>query len=194
MAVDNTLGYVVAIGASAGGIIAVRDLLSELPVDLNAPVVVAIHSDATSKLSEILQIKCPLSIKQLDDGEVLKPGWIYTVPGATHAFFRDGSVRLSKPVRNSGYRPSIDGLFMTLAAEHKDKAIAVVLSGALNDGMRGAQIVYDMGGRTIVQSPDEAKYESMPMNVIKSDHPREILSAKDLGIWLLNAIGHKPAD
>lgn len=183
---------VVAIGASAGGIEALRGLLSGLPHNLAAPIVIAMHSEVTSRLSEVLKIKSDLKIKVLEDGEALLAGIIYTVPGATHAFFRDGSVRLSEPVRDSGFRPSIDGLFMTLAAEYQDKAIAVVLSGTLNDGMRGAQIIYDMGGRTIVQKPEEAKYGSMPLNVIRSDHPEEVLSAQDLGKWLAQTIGTIP--
>ena len=180
---------VVAIGASAGGIEAVVALLSQLPEGLNAPVVVAIHSQAGSQLKEILDHTFNLDVRTLRDGDTVEKGVIYVVPGATHAFFRDGRVRLSEPVRDSGFRPSIDGLFMTLAAEYGERAIAVVLSGTMNDGMRGAQIVHDMGGRTIVQNPEDARFESMPMNVILADHPRKILSAGDLGLWLADTLG-----
>ncbi|MGC3939293.1 chemotaxis protein CheB [Roseobacter sp. EG26] len=185
-------GFVVAIGASAGGIKAIRALLSCLPANLGAPVVIAMHSEPSSNLTEVLQIRSPLAIKRLEDGEALRTGQIYVVPGATHAFFRDGRVRLSEPVRDSGFRPSIDGLFMTLAAEYKEKAIAVVLSGTMNDGTRGAQVVYDMGGQTIVQNPEDATFESMPLSVILMDHPQQILSAEDLGSWLDETIGTAP--
>ncbi|WP_300037934.1 chemotaxis protein CheB [uncultured Roseobacter sp.] len=182
-------GFVVAIGASAGGLKAIRALLTTLPEHLNAPIVIAMHSKPASQLTEILKIQCPLKIKRLEDAETLVPGQIYIVPGATHAFFRDGRVRLSEPVRNSGFRPSIDALFMTLAAEYKDRAIAVVLSGTMNDGTRGAQVIYDMGGRTVVQNPDDATFEGMPRNVILSDHPKKILSAEGLGEWIAKAVG-----
>jgi two-component system CheB/CheR fusion protein len=78
---------------------------------------------------------------------------------------------------------------MTLAAEYGDRAIAVVLSGALKDGMRGAQIIYDMGGQTIVQDPREAEHAGMPNSVIFDDHQETVLSAAKLGEWLGNLIG-----
>jgi len=143
--------FVVAIGASAGGLAAINDLLAELPDGLNAPIVIAAHSEPASMLKEALQIHSSLKIKTVEDGEVLENGTVYIVPGAKHAFFRNGTLTLSTIVQDSGFRPSIDAMFMTLAAEYGERAIAVVLSGLLNDGMRGAQVIYDMGGRTIVQ-------------------------------------------
>lgn len=185
--------FVVGIGASAGGLVAIREVLAELPPDISAAVVVAQHSVEGSQLREVLTTHCALPVKALDDGETLQTGTVYVVPGGRHGFFRDGRVRLSKPVRDSGFRPSIDGLFITMAVEYGERAIAVVLSGTMNDGMRGTQVIYDMGGRTIVQNPEEAKHGSMPMNVIRSNHPREILSATDLGKWLRDTLGAGPA-
>ncbi|MBW4709417.1 chemotaxis protein CheB [Roseobacter sp. YSTF-M11] len=182
-------GYVVAIGGSAGALDAVRELIDGLPRDLDAPIVVAIHGDSTSQLSEILQALCPLPVRKVTDGETLQPGWIYVVPGATHALFKDKQIRLSELVEDSGFRPSIDALFMTLASEYGDKAVGVVLSGTMNDGMRGAQIIYDMGGQTIVQDPETASFQSMPRMVINADHPRQILAARELGVWLGELIG-----
>ncbi|UWR21860.1 chemotaxis protein CheB [Sulfitobacter sp. S190] len=189
MSKDNTDTFVVAIGASAGGLTAVVELLRALPEGLNAPIVIAIHSDPSSRLDTVLQAKINLPIVKLETDTKLEAGTVYVVPGATHALFRKGSVRLSEEVSESGFRPSIDALFMTLAAEYQDKAVAVVLSGLLKDGMRGAQVVYDMGGRTIVQNPEDAIYESMPRSVINSDHPAAILSATELGEWLCDLIG-----
>ncbi|WP_299847528.1 chemotaxis protein CheB [uncultured Roseovarius sp.] len=181
--------YVVAIGASAGGLAAIKDLIAMLPSDLDAPIVIAVHSEPASKLTEVLKQASALSIKKVEDCEELKKGWIYIVPGATHAFFRNGKVHLSELVRNSGFRPSIDALFITLAAEYGDRAIAVVLSGALKDGMRGAQVIYDMGGQTIVQDPQEAEFAGMPNSVIFGDNQETVLSAAKLGVWLRDLIG-----
>ena len=183
---------VIAIGASAGGLEALRELLGELPADFPAPIVVAIHSQPESRLIGVLQFdaaKRGMAVRQVSDGDKLQPGMVHVVPGATHAFFRRGGLRLSETVRDSGFRPSIDALFMSLASEYGADAIAVVLSGMMNDGMRGAQVIYDMGGITIVQDPKDADHASMPQNVINADHPREVLSAQDLGIWLRKAIG-----
>jgi chemotaxis response regulator CheB len=175
---------VIAVGASAGGVKAIADFVDGLPDDLAAPVVVAMHSDPSSRLSTLLAMKCRLPIRQLEDGEVLENGVVYVVPGARHAFFRAGGMRLSEPVRDSGFRPSIDALFMSLASEYRDRAVAVVLSGTLHDGLRGVQVVHDMRGITVAQDPEEAQFKSMPMHVIMRDHPMQILSAHDLGVWV----------
>jgi two-component system chemotaxis response regulator CheB len=181
--------FIVAIGASAGGLPAVKELLAELPPDLNAPVVIAIHSEPASILRQALEFRSPLNIKTAEDGETLEKSTVYVVPGAKHAFFGGGQLRISSVVRDSGFRPSIDALFMTMAAEYGERAIGVILSGLLQDGMRGAQVVHDMGGRTIVQDPAEALHDSMPNSVIRSDHPKAILSATELGHWLTSVIG-----
>ena len=184
---------VVAIGASAGGLEALRELLSELPVHFPAPIIVAIHSQPSSKLAQVLSFDEArdggMKVREVKDGDTLEPGVVHVLPGATHAFFRQGGLRLSETVRDSGFRPSIDALFMSLASEYGADAIAVVLSGLMNDGMRGAQVIYDMGGITIVQDPRDADYAEMPQNVIRADHPSQVLSAKDLGVWLREAIG-----
>lgn len=179
----------IAIGASAGGLSALKDLLAELPPGLDAPIVIAVHSNPASKLKESLQISSSLDIKTAKDGEILEKGIVYVVPGAKHAFFRNGGLRLSTVVRDSGFRPSIDALFMSMASEYGQKAIAVVLSGLMKDGMRGAQVIFDMGGRTIVQDPKDAQYASMPNGVIFNDHPDAILKASDLGRWIASTVG-----
>jgi len=170
---------------------AVKDLLSKLPPDLDAPVVIAIHSEPASRLLEILQFHSSLTIKTVVDGDTIEKGKVYVVPGAKHAFFRGGCLHLSDVVEQSGFRPSIDALFMTLAAEYGDRAVAVVLSGLLQDGMRGAQVIHDMGGRTIVQDPSDAKHPSMPRSVIHGDHPEAIRTASELGVWLTSFVGHR---
>jgi chemotaxis response regulator CheB len=181
---------VIAIGASAGGLNALHDLLGEIPNDFAAPIVVAIHSLPFSRQVKVLNYNANAGqrICEAEDGTELENGVIYVIPGATHGLFSQGKLRLSKVVRDSGFRPSIDALFMTLAAEYRENAIAVVLSGALNDGMRGAQVIYDLGGQTIVQDPREADFAAMPRNVIRADHPTEVLLAQELGIWLREAI------
>ncbi len=182
-------GYVVAIGASAGGLLAIKDLISELPSGFAAPIVIGVHSEPSSKLTEALKQGSSLNIKKIEDGETLLPGQIYIVPGAMHALFKNGAVHLSEVVRDSGFRPSIDAMFMTLASEYGERGIAVVLSGMMKDGMRGAQVLYDMGGQTIVQDPREAAHSGMPNSVIYYDHPETIRSAAQLGVWLRELVG-----
>jgi two-component system chemotaxis response regulator CheB len=182
--------YVVSIGASAGGLEAIQELLKSLPKKLNAPIVIAVHSNEHSLLAKVLSINIDLPLKVVENKDTLKKGMIYVVPGARHVFFKEDYLELSEHVEDSGFRPSIDAMFMTMAATHKQNSIAVVLSGLLKDGMRGAQIVYDMGGQTIVQDPKDAKEVGMPNSVIYADHPEAVLKASELGEWLSDLIGH----
>lgn len=189
MSEEYNPNYVVAIGASAGGLAAIEDLLSQLPLQINAPIVIAVHGGKNSILTKVLKFKSSLAIKEAEDGDILKKGTVYVAPGAKHVLFKNNTIILSKLVENSGFRPSIDAMFITMAAEYKERAIAVVLSGLLEDGMRGAQVIYDMGGRTIVQDPKEAKESGMPRSIILNDHPEEILPAAQLGTWLKEYVG-----
>lgn len=182
---------IVVIGASAGGLEPLREVLAELPIDFAAPVVVAVHSGPGSALKSALDLSSSIDIQicHAASGVTPKPGIVYVVPGAKHALLSHGKLELSELVHNSGFRPSIDALFITAATEYRENAVAVVLSGTLNDGMRGAQVLYDLGGITLVQDPEDAKYASMPQNVVRSDHPVEIINATQIGKWLVEYIG-----
>ena len=174
------------IGSSAGGLSALIGLLRELPADHPAPIVIAAHGGPDSHLHEALSLSrgIVLPILQATDDMPLEGGAAYVLPGATHGLVVGRRLHLSPPVRGSRFRPSIDALFMTAAASYGGGAVAVVLSGTMDDGMRGAQVIYDLGGVTIVQDPDDAERAEMPQNVIAADHPREILPAPALGRWL----------
>ena len=185
---------VVAIGASAGGFGAVRELLSVLPEDFGAPIVVAIHSGPDGDLARSLDIARSSGpvIREAQDGDRLEPGHVYALPAAKHGFFVGDELRLSDTVRDSGFRPSIDALFMTLAAVYRDAAVAVVLSGTMDDGKRGAQVIHDLGGITLVQDPGDASFAEMPRAVIRADHPYQILPAKALGELLIELVHGEP--
>ena len=148
------------------------------------PVIIAVHGGSKSRLADVLQFHKKLDVRAAKDGDILRGGVIYVVPGATHAAVKDGHIFLSEPARQAKFRPSIDALFVSLAMEYKQGAIGIVLSGTLNDGMKGAQILYEMGGITIAQDPDDAQFNCMPQSVITHDHPEDVLSAKHIGAWL----------
>ncbi|MEP3918994.1 chemotaxis protein CheB [Ascidiaceihabitans sp.] len=92
-------------------------------------------------------------------------------------------------MHDSGFRPSIDALFMTMAAEYGDRAVAVILSGTLKDGMRGAQVVFDVGGRTIVPDPPRSCIRRHAQQHHFQRSPEEILPAADLGRGLTQELG-----
>ena len=177
---------IVVVGCSAGGMEALIDLLGEIPATFKYPIVIASHSGPSSQLLQALQIRrnIDIPVQPAVDGARLEGQTVYVLPGATHGLIVGNTLRLSELVRESGFRPSIDALFMTAAAEYRENTIGVVLSGTMKDGMRGAQVIYDMGGTTIVQDPVEAQHASMPQSVITADHPRKILEAAELGRWL----------
>ena len=180
--------FVVAIGGSAGALDAMIELLAEVPAGLPVPIVLALHSMPDARLIRPLELKLPHDMHEITEGETLRPGHLHVAPAARHVFFRNDTLHLSDPVEDSGFRPSIDALFMTLATTWGDRAIGVVLSGLLQDGMRGAQVLYDLGGRTLVQDPDYADYDEMPLAVIRNDHPDRILPAADLGRWITRVV------
>ena len=180
--------FVVAIAGSAGALEPLFELLAEVPVDLAAPIVLALHTAPQSDLITPLKMKLPHNFSLIESGAQLRPGTIHVPPAAQHVFIRGETLELSGPVGDSGFRPSMDALFMTLAASWGPKALAVVLSGLLQDGMRGSQVIYDMGGHTVVQDPDGAKFDQMPLSVIRNDHPDQILPPRDLGRWITRVV------
>ena len=181
----------VVVGASAGGLAALIEMLSVLPADYPIPLVIASHGGPGAQLLDALRLKrsIALPVAAATDGMELAGPRAVVLPGATHGLVAGRTLRLSELVRDSGFRPSIDALFMTAAASYGSGTVGVVLSGTMQDGMRGAQVIYDMGGKTIVQDPDDARRAEMPRAVIANDHPRAVLPADELGRWLADLAG-----
>src|SRR5215208_5461687 len=158
-------GKVVGLGASAGGLAAVQQVLDGLPHDLSASLVVVLHlmPDHPSYLAEILARTSPLRVVQATDGQPLEPRAVYVAPPDNHLLVGvDGRLTLdpSAPVRF--VRPSIDLFLGSLADSYDGRAIAVILSGAGNDGAEGVRRVKAAGGTVLAQTAESAEHESMP--------------------------------
>ncbi len=156
---------IVAIGASWGGLAAVGHVLAGLPASFGAAVVVAQHRDASSDadvLADLLGRRTPLAVADAEDGTELAPGRVVLAPSGYHLLVQDGHAELSvdEPVHHS--RPSIDVLFESVAVEHGDEAVGVVLTGANADGADGLAMIAARGGAAIVQDPAEAERPEMP--------------------------------
>ncbi|MDB4942057.1 MAG: CheB methylesterase [Labilithrix sp.] len=162
-------GHVVVVGASAGGVEALRELTSRLPPDLDASVLVALHvpSSSRSLLPAILQRHTKLAVRHAVDGEPLVPGTILVAPPDLHLLVHGGNVRLSHGARENGHRPAIDPMFRSAARWFGDRAVGVILSGALDDGTSGMLAVRLGRGTTIAQWPEEAAVPSMPLSAIR---------------------------
>jgi two-component system, chemotaxis family, protein-glutamate methylesterase/glutaminase len=166
----------VVIGGSAGSIRPLLQILSKLKASLDFPVIVILHrkNDSRSSLETLLNNGCALAVKEGEDKEALKNGVVYVAPSDYHLLIEDDhSLSLDASEKVLWSRPSIDVTFQSAAEVYKNKLLGVLLSGANNDGSMGMQRIKDMGGKTVVQSPENAEMPTMPLsaiNIIKPDY------------------------
>lgn len=162
---------VVVVGASAGGIEALSEVAKGLPAHLEAPVLVVMHiaPDSPGYLPEILSKRGALRAKNAEDGETLRAGRIYVAPPDRHLIVEaDGHVRTPRGPRENRSRPAVDPLFRSAALAFGTRAIGVILSGGLDDGAAGLRGIKMCGGTTIVQDPEDAIVNSMPLSALRS--------------------------
>ena len=157
----------VVIGASAGGIGALQQLCAALSSDLNAAVLVVVHTAASSSnlLPPVLRRAGCLNAITPDDGGTLEKGNIYVAPPERHMVVEDHSLRLVHGPRENHNRPAIDPTFRSAALAYGPRVIGVVLTGSLDDGTNGLMVVRAHGGEAIVQNPTSALFPAMPENL-----------------------------
>lgn len=181
----------IVIGTSAGGMYALIKILSKLPVNFPLPIAIVQHraKDQKNLLEEILQSKCKIKIKQADEKEAIENGIVYIAPPDYHLFIEaDETFSLSADVPWLYSRPSIDILFESAAIVYKEKLIAILLTGASNDGSQGIVTVSNYGGLTIAQEPSEADFPDMPIAAIKTNKVHFIWTIGQINEYLLKNI------
>ncbi len=159
---------IIVIGASAGGVEAITQLVASLPATFPAAILVVLHIPAhtPSALHDILDRAGPLPCAPVVDGEALCDGRIYVAPPDRHLMIDGDHVRLTRGPREGRTRPSADVLFRSAAYACGKCVIGIVLTGMLDDGTAGLWAIKDGGGLALVQSPQETAFSSMPQSAI----------------------------
>ncbi|MDR4516231.1 MAG: EAL domain-containing protein [Nitrosomonas sp.] len=182
----------VGIGASAGGLEALRDLIGSLPESDCLSYVIAQHVSPShvSMLINLLAPLTPLQVRNLEKKQKPEPGFIYITPPNNDVVLEKGQLILTKPQHTIGPKPSINRFFCSLADELKEHAIGIILSGTGTDGASGITAIKASDGITITQDPETAKYDSMPKAAINTGHNDLILSCTEIGPALMRLLKH----
>ncbi len=186
---------VIVIGTSAGGLSALKKLISQLPKNLQVPVLVVRHvsPDATGnvildELNKLDTLKC-LHAKH---GERLNPGNLYLALSDHHLLIGENlKMRVTKGAHENRSRPAIDPLFRSAAVAFGTGVIGILLTGYLDDGTSGMKAIKKCGGTCIVQDPDEAEYPDMPRNALNNVKIDHCLPIADMGALLDKIIPQK---
>jgi two-component system, chemotaxis family, protein-glutamate methylesterase/glutaminase len=136
---------------------------------------------ARSALPAILGRRARLPVAHAIEGEPIRPGRVYVAPPDRHLLLVPGRIRVAPGPRENGHRPAADPLFRSAAVAYGSRVVGVVLSGSLDDGTAGLRAVKSRGGMAVVQDPEEALYQGMPLHAVEGDHPDLILPLAEIG-------------
>jgi len=186
---------VVVIGTSAGGLSALKKLISQLPKDFPLPVLIVRHisADATgnillNELNKLNTIKC----EHAKSGNNLKSGYLYLAPSDHHLMIGgDLKMLVTKGAKENRSRPAIDPLFRSAAVAFGTGVIGILLTGYLDDGTSGMKAIKGCGGICIVQDPNEAEYPDMPRNAMNNVKIDYSLPISEMAALLYKLISQK---
>lgn len=178
-------GFVVGIGASAGGLGALEALFSNVDRNDSSAFIVVQHMppDTESSLTEILGRYTPLKVVAIEDGMELATGSVFVIQPGTEIKLEGRKFVVSKRDRESYSRP-VDALFHSLGYSFGANAIAIILSGTGSDGSEGIRDVHSTGGVTVAQTPSSAQFDGMPRNAIATECVDFVLPPKSIATWL----------
>lgn len=187
MAKDRLDGQCVVIGGSAGSLKIILYILSHLKKGFSIPIIIVLHrkNDSESTLTDVINNSTHLKVKEAEDKEQISPGMVYVAPANYHLLIEKEhifSLDVSEKVNFS--RPSIDVTFQTAAEAYGDGLIAIILSGANDDGTDGFKAVRKKKGITIAQDPKTASMYVMPQSAINHGLADHIFSANEIAEFL----------
>lgn len=180
----------VAIGTSTGGPVALQRVLTQLPASFPAPIVLIQHMPAafTKAFAERLDKLCKISVKEAEDGDILRPGLALLAPGGKQMMIDGrGSVKILPGDERLNYKPCVDITFGSAAKSYGDKVLAVVLTGMGADGREGARLLKQGGSHVWAQDEASCVIYGMPMAIVKADLADAIYSLDDIGRHLVEA-------
>ena len=186
---------IVVIGASAGGIAAIRTIVADLPATFPVPICVVVHMspDSPGILDQILDRAGELPATAARNGERIRSGHIYVAPPDSHLVLEPGVLRLTKGPKENRFRPAIDPLFRSAAQVYGPAATGVVLTGHLDDGTAGLWAIRQLGGISIVQDPADALFPSMPRSAIAHMAPDYVVPLSHVAPLLI-ALNERPVE
>ncbi len=191
--VNNPL-CIVGIGASAGGLEALEDFFSHVPTASNIAFVVIQHLDPTHKdiIHELLQRTTSMKVTQAQNHIKVKPNCVYVIPPNKDLSILKGVLFLLEPVSSRGLRLPINFFFRSLANDQHERAVGVILSGMGSDGTLGLRAIKEKAGRSLVQSPESAKFDSMPCSAINAGLADIVAPAQELPEQIMAFLKHSP--
>jgi two-component system chemotaxis response regulator CheB len=186
---------IVVVGASAGGVEALKSMVAGLPADFPASVFVVLHVPAhpASLLDIILNRTGSIPVRQARDGAPIVPGYVYVAVPDRHLMLENGVIRVTRGPRENRSRPAVDVLFRSAAYTFGPRVVGVVLSGSLDDGTAGLWQIKDRGGVAVVQTPESALHPSMPQNALNHVEVDHCVSPNEIGPLLAELVSQELA-
>lgn len=187
MAINSSKQYIIAIGASAGGLEAISAFFDHTPLDGVTYILIQhLSPDFKSQMKQILSKHSKLQIIETTHDTKIESNKVYLIPSSDFMQIEDGKLLLSDKKDKPRPHMTIDHFFISLAKEQGNKAISIILSGNGNDGTKGAEAIRKAGGIVMVQDPATAAYKEMPLAAIAGTIVDDILPPKDMPRYIEN--------
>lgn len=184
--ITNATGMLV-IGGSAGSLEALLQILPSLKTTIQFSILIVLHrkSDVESMLSNLLQSRTELPVREIEDKDAVQPAMIYVAPANYHVLVeKDHSFSLDVSEKINYSRPSIDVSLTSVADVYGPSATALLLSGANADGTEGLKSIKEAGGRVLIQQPSSAEVAYMPQQALKEIHPDAVLRTEEIADYI----------
>ncbi len=180
---------VVGLGASAGGIQALKEFFTQVPDDSDMAYVVILHMspEHESKLAEILQVTSQIPVTQVRERVKIEPNYVYVIPPNRNLGMRDGHLMLSEMTQREQRRSPVDTFFRTLAEANEERGVSVILSGTGANGSMGMKRIKEHGGVAFVQDPEESEYQDMPRNAIATGMADYVLPVREIPAKIISS-------